>query len=368
MSAGPKRAICIGVFLRYVGNRGQYWRLTPGFALVYRRLSQITVVLNRPTKGSRKSSSIRNVKRLLLSSSRWRAGPSARLSRIKLHSFTRQPAHSTFRQNPKANSNRETRSGDIPRWRYTGWRWPTNNLGETCRSRCVIMNVWLMRAVALVALLTYGCGLGRGQSVPVLRGGELEATVIGGFNFGGILSSVSTTAVNTGAIPLEVVSPSSNGSIGLQFGASLSRRLVFTAEWDYIAGGRIEYTQDYYLAQLPPTTLRISVDAHASTMEFSGGAQVLFPLKKTARIIPYLCGGAGALRSAGDLTYASIGGAPGQNFSGRFRTYHSVVDAGPGLRYYFSEHVGFRVEGRYYNARVLRTFGRVGFGVFFRFR
>src|SRR5580698_1461821 len=32
---------------------------------------------------------------------------------MKLHSFTRQPAHSTFARNPKANSNSNSPAGDI---------------------------------------------------------------------------------------------------------------------------------------------------------------------------------------------------------------------------------------------------------------
>lgn len=223
-------------------------------------------------------------------------------------------------------------------------------------------------AGALIALVLAGGPLGRGQSVAVLRKGELEITALGGFNFGGALSSVSTTAVNRGATPVEVVTPSSNGSIGLQFTASLTRRLLLTAEWAYIVGGRVEYIQDYYLAQQPLTTQRISVNANASTRDFGGGAQFLFPLKQTARIIPYTFGSAGSLRSVGDLTYASIGGPPGQNSSGHFGINHLAVNVGGGLRYYFNEHVGFRVEARVYRATDLGTFGRLGFGLFYRFR
>jgi hypothetical protein len=206
------------------------------------------------------------------------------------------------------------------------------------------------------------------QSVPVLRQGNLELTAIGGFNGGGSLSSVATTAVNTGATPLQVVTPSSNGSIGLRFSGSLTRRLLATVEWTYIAGGRIEFNQDYYFAQAAPTTLRTTVDAHASTMEFNGGLEYLFPITRAKRLIPFASVGGSAFRSAGDLTFAAIGGPPGNQFSGRFRTYHPAIGEGGGLRYYFGERVGFRVEGRLYQARNLGVFGRLGFGIFYRFR
>jgi hypothetical protein len=206
------------------------------------------------------------------------------------------------------------------------------------------------------------------QSVPVLRRGELELTALGGFNVGGTLSSVATTAVNSGATPLQVVTPSSNGSIGLRLGANVSRRFLVTIEWTYIAGGRIEFTQDYFLARQPPTTQRTTVDAHASTMDFNGGVEYLFPIASTKRVIPFVLAGGSGLRSAGDLTFAAIGDAPGQSFSGRFRTFHAAADVGGGLRYYFNERVGFRVEGRVYKTRDLGVFGRLAFGLFYRFR
>jgi len=227
------------------------------------------------------------------------------------------------------------------------------------------MNVkgWIAAAIWLtLATIAYG------QSVPVLRRGELEATVLGGFNFGGSLSSVSTTAVNSGATPLQVVTPSSNGSIGLRLGCNVTRNLLITVEWTYIAGGRIEFTQDYYLAEPPYKTQRTAVDAHASTMDFNGGVEYLFPLSHAARVIPFVLAGGSGLRSAGDLTFAAIGDAPGNTFSGRFRDFHAAFDAGGGLRYYFSEHIGFRVEARFYKTRDLGNFGRLGFGIFYRFR
>lgn len=225
-----------------------------------------------------------------------------------------------------------------------------------------------MKALAVSAIYVVGSMAAHAQSVPVLRGGELEAAAIGGFNFGGSLSSVSTTAFNRGASSVQIVTPSSNGSIGLRMAASVSRKLLIAVDWTYVAGGRIEYTQDYFLAQQPLTTQRTMVDAHASTMEFGGGAEYLLPLSRAPRTIPFLFAGGSGLRSAGDLTDAAIGASPGQTFSGRFRDYHAAVDAGAGLRYYFSERIGFRAEGRCYRTRGLGTFGRLGFGIFYRFR
>jgi len=216
--------------------------------------------------------------------------------------------------------------------------------------------------VCLIAITAHA------QSVPVLRAGELEATALGGFNTGGSLSSVTTTAINSSAIPLQVVTPSSNGSIGLRITGNVTSTFLVTIEWTYIAGGRIQFTQDYFLAEPTPTTLRTSVDADASTMDFNGGVELLVPVKRSKRVIPFGFLGGSALRSAGDLTYAAIGSAPGNSFSGRFRTYHAAVDGGAGLRYYFNERVGVRVEGRVYKTRDLGVFGRLGLGIFYRFR
>jgi hypothetical protein len=230
----------------------------------------------------------------------------------------------------------------------------------------VKMSVWTLAAVSLA-----GSAALHGQSVPVLRKGELEATAVGGFNFGGSLSSVSQTAFNQGASNVEIVTPSSNGSIGLQLAVSAARKLLANVEWTYIAGGRIEYTQDYFLAAPGSVTQRTTVDGHASTMDFNGGVEYLFPMSRLPRVIPFVFAGGSAFRSAEDLSYAAIGESPntaGATFSGRVRQYHAAADAGLGLRYYFNEHIGVRVEGRVYKARDLGSFGRLAFGIFYRFR
>jgi len=40
---------------------------------------------------------------------------------MKLHSFIRQAAHSTFRQKPEGNSNRQTPDDDIAHWILPTW-------------------------------------------------------------------------------------------------------------------------------------------------------------------------------------------------------------------------------------------------------
>jgi hypothetical protein len=209
---------------------------------------------------------------------------------------------------------------------------------------------------------------GAAQSVPIPRAGNLEISGLGGFNFGGSLSSVNATAANQGATPVEVVSPSSNGAIGLQAAASVTNRLLITTEWAYIPGGRMSLNQDYVLPENPPRTRRISVNGRASSMDMNAGVSYLFPLARVLQTIPYVLAGGGAIQSTGDVQTASIGDKPGQTFSGRSRTYHRAVYGGSGLRYYFGERTGFRVEMRAYRAREVGAFGRLVFGVFYQFR
>lgn len=225
------------------------------------------------------------------------------------------------------------------------------------------------RRIPRMLVLGFVLGMNaRGQSVPVPARGNLELSGLGAFNFGGSLSHVNATAVNRGADPVEVVSPTSNGSIGIEFAASVLPRLLLTGQWGYIPGGRIQFNQDYYLAEKPITTRRTTVDGRASTMEIGGSAQLLLPLRRARQVIPYVLAGAGTLRSAGDLQVASVGGAPGQTFSGRFRTYQLALHGGGGLRYYFTEHTGFRVEMRAYRGWTAGAFGRLAFGIFYQFR
>jgi len=211
----------------------------------------------------------------------------------------------------------------------------------------------------------------RSQSVPVFSGGNIEGALIGAFNFGGSLSSVAARAVNGNADPIDIVTPSSNGSIGGQLAISLSRHLLIAIEGAYVAGSKVQFTQDYFLAPAPggtATTQRTSVDARASTVDLNAEVQYRFVVRRMPRTVPYLILGGGVLRSSGDLTLAIIGDIPGKSSSGSFRTYHAAVHSGGGVRYYFTERAGFRVEARVYNSRDLNTFGRLGFGVFYEFR
>lgn len=215
------------------------------------------------------------------------------------------------------------------------------------------------------------------QSVPVPQRGNIEASVLGGFNIGGRLSSVSAIAENAGADPVVVVPPSSDGSVGLQVGIAVSRRIVGTLEWAYVSGGRIQFVQDYYRALPPYSTLRTDVEARTSAMDLNAGLHYLFPLARAPRVVLYTAAGAGVIRPAGDIRAAEIGREPGRSFSGRTRTYNPAGYLGGGVRYHVTERAGLRFEARLYVASQsangdpdagLGASGRLVFGFFYRIR
>ncbi len=166
------------------------------------------------------------------------------------------------------------------------------------------------------------------QSVPIPKAGNVEISGIVGFNFAGSSSSVSTTAVNTGATPLDVASPSSNGSFGAQVSVAISRPLLLAAECSYIAGGSIQFNQDYYLAQQPISTRRTAVSAGSKILDLNGSLQYAIPLRINHKTVPYAIMGMGILRSSSSIQLAAIGLTPGAIVADRFSRYSLALNGG----------------------------------------
>ncbi len=225
------------------------------------------------------------------------------------------------------------------------------------------------------------------QGVPVLQRGNLELSGFGLSDFGSTTGGIISAGSAPGVPPFSIVTPSSNGGGGVQFDVAVARRVRLYAEWSFMAGGRVEFNQDYFLATGNPTTTRQSLIAETSTWDAQGGAQFLLPMKALPRFVPYVSGGLGVLGTRGGGSGAIIGASANTPFSysGSVQTRAVTGSFGIGARYYFTERAGLRFEldgflgwGPATTTLSLAAttlavanepprFGRVGFGVFYQF-
>ncbi len=74
-----------------------------------------------------------------------------------------------------------------------------------------------------------------GQGIPVLQQGDLEVGVFGAFNFGAGLGILARNLAARGTNPINIVTPSSNGSVGAQFNWAPAWRIRLYTEASYPA-------------------------------------------------------------------------------------------------------------------------------------
>src|SRR5690349_8031156 len=134
------------------------------------------------------------------------------------------------------------------------------------------MRGWLVSAAFLVP------AIGFAQDVAIVRSGDLHIQGMGGFNLVGGVNRVSTTALGAGLTPSQLLTPNTNGSIGIQADYSFLRRLSVQVDYSYLAGGSLGFNNDYVLDESPPRLRRVAVDAHSSARIGSGTLLIRLPL------------------------------------------------------------------------------------------
>ncbi len=221
-----------------------------------------------------------------------------------------------------------------------------------------------MRHWLAVAFLIQG--LAFAQDVAIVREGDLHIQGFGGFTFIGGVNRISTTALSSGLTPAQLLTPNTNGSIGVQVDYSFTRRFMVQADYSYLAGGSLAFNRDYVLDETTSRLRRVSVDAHSSARIGNVSLLVRLPLVRSPRLVPYAGVGAGFVRTHFELKQAVVGDAPGQTFSGSTKANDLVGSAGAGTRYYFTERLGLTVDLRFFAGPGTRTLGRASVGVFFK--
>lgn len=206
------------------------------------------------------------------------------------------------------------------------------------------------------------------SSVPVLSRGNIQAFAFGGFTVGGSFNRISTTEFRAGLTPVNLTTPSSNGSIGGGIDANLTRRLAVEGDVSYVGGSHLIFNQDYIPDQAPLQTIRASINAHSSGILGTAGGQYLLPHSRKGHLVPYLGAGGGILSVSTHLQQSVIGTQPGQSFSGSTRYNYGVGYFAAGTYYYFGERIGLMVEGRGYDGPSLSISGRLSIGMFFEIR
>lgn len=207
-----------------------------------------------------------------------------------------------------------------------------------------------------------------GQDVAVVRSGDFYLQGFGGFNFYGGVNRISTTAIAPGLTPNQLLTPNTNGNVGVQAEFSFTRHFAFEAEYSYNAGGSLSFNQDYVVSENPERLRRVQVDAHSSSRIGCGALIYRIPLQSAPRLVPYVAIGTGVVRTHFALSQAIIGDVPGETFSGSTKANDMVGLAGIGSRYYFTERLGFVTELRVFAGPNVRTLGRLTVGVFFKAR
>ena len=148
--------------------------------------------------------------------------------------------------------------------------------------------------------------------------------------------------------------------------------------WRVMGGGNVSYAVTKYLmpyvefSHFPGISRQLTSGTATATYEvplndFHGGVHIRIPLGQS-KIVPYGVAGAGVIHSGdapvritfadGTVLPATVKGS--NDFAANF---------GGGLRYYTTERLGFRVEGKIYKptGNYTGTFSKVEFGVFFQF-
>jgi hypothetical protein len=158
----------------------------------------------------------------------------------------------------------------------------------------------------------------------------------------------------------------------------------------YMVGGNLTfavnkfilpYVEYSYLPQVAKPVLGtaatsgspFTVNTNISFSDFHGGVHLRFPIHEKP-IVPYLAFGVGALtHSSQSGTGLIINPSPFPPSPFTFtQTGGSdfAINGGGGLRYYFNQRYGIRVEAKVYKPTGLfnNAFGKVEFGFFYQFR
>ena len=169
---------------------------------------------------------------------------------------------------------------------------------------------------------------------------------------------------------MSVLTPSSNGEVGVHAGVALSSRFVVYGEAAYLAGGRLDVNRDFYVRNdANPVEQRAYTDGRLGSFDINGGFEYRWQTKRNPKLVPYISGGAGAIRTNVNLQQGSLGLArPGQTYSTSTRNTSAVGNGGGGVRYFFTEHAGLRVEMKGFKGESGISFGRLSFGLFYQFR
>ena len=221
--------------------------------------------------------------------------------------------------------------------------------------------VQVVRRVSAVLSLVMAASSAFGQGVPVLKKGNFEIGAFGGSTFGSGIGQLNTQINGR-----PYATPPSNGAIGTHFGLAASSHVVVYGEWAYLVGSRAEANQDLYLTN--GTGSRASVDGHLNAMDVNGGLEYRFQPKKSPKLVPYFLAGVGGIRSSVDFSQSQIGTTKGSAFTSSIHQTSLVGTAGGGVRFFFTEHAGLRVELKGYEGQHSVHFGRLAFGLFYQFR
>jgi hypothetical protein len=176
--------------------------------------------------------------------------------------------------------------------------------------------------------------------------------------------------VRPGSFELDPFVGASYGIVNAQF--MVGANLTFAAN-KYI----LPYVEYSYFPQfaapvgsfIPSSGVAYTVSKNISFSDFHGGVHIRIPIHEKP-IVPYLAFGVGTLEhsdQSGTITISSFNQtlpffqAGGADFA---------INGGGGLRYYFNQRYGIRVEAKVYKMTGTfdNTFGKVEFGIFYQFR
>jgi len=149
--------------------------------------------------------------------------------------------------------------------------------------------------------------------------------------------------------------------------------------WRVMGGGNVAYALTRYImpygefSYLPGISRQISnsngnVNYDVRLIDFHGGVHIRFPLGQS-KTVPYAVAGAGIIHSG--KTPITVAFPDGFTVSDTIAASTDfAVNFGAGLRYYATERLGFRVEGKVYKPTGTYTtpFYKIEVGVFFQFR
>jgi hypothetical protein len=118
-----------------------------------------------------------------------------------------------------------------------------------------------------------------------------------------------------------------------------------------------------------PSAIAFKVNTNISFSDVHGGVHIRIPIHEKP-IVPYLAFGVGTLIHSDQTGTISV---PSFNETLKFTQTGGAdfaFNAGGGLRYYFNQRYGIRVEAKVYKptGTFNSTFGKVEFGIFYQFR